>query len=465
MEQYIGKWHTSGKNDEEISELIIEKNKIEFYRYGNSFYHPHTFLGQIENNLYKIYTYGFCKPGAYKSISCKNSYKVLYVLKKDAQQGEIKKQIHVKECEFTFPELYDWLYADCYSYLSNTFVFNQNNFEEQEVVLLDDDIKISLICSKNTPPKIRVFSDKTTDIFSLTNMLESIMEFWGLIIGYISCIENIKIITTEDDKLELFLNYDFSYNLSRSNNYPKAQIKLGELIEYFKNWFEFVNNEKFSFLRKMYFVANKSENIFLEDLFIEYVRILEGYHSRIQNIDEISSKINKDLRPISKQMKSIILTDEIKNDLEKVFEKHAPAWALNSDHVGDIANWIAKGYLNRISLESQLRDLDMCHYNLISCNAEDIYFSDSSGNIENLADETQIIDDVFKKIVGTRNYYAHYKADDSNIFNKLQMHEMTTILKAIIVMIFYSKMGMDEKKIKKRMSEDMEFQLYTKHIQ
>ena len=80
--------------------------------------------------------------------------------------------------------------------------------------------------------------------------------------------------------------------------------KIDEKVEeYFTNWYSFCNDEKFAFIRRMYFSANDRKTIFAEDILVQYVRILEGYHLRISGDEDTSDAIKDAFKQVEKDIK------------------------------------------------------------------------------------------------------------------------------------------------------------------
>lgn len=67
----------------------------------------------------------------------------------------------------------------------------------------------------------------------------------------------------------------------------------------------------------------------------------------------------------------------------------------------------------------------------------------------------------FQRIVDTRNYYSHYKADDKNVLNFTQMCNTINVLKALIIMILYTHMGMTNDEARKIIIWDEELSFQT----
>ena len=119
---------------------------------------------------------------------------------------------------------------------------------------------------------------------------------------------------------------------------------------------------------------------------------------------------------------------------------------------------IARGFLERTGLSERLKQLDKDYFRVIASNASVI--TDRSGNPTDPVTENQY----FRMIVDTRNYFSHFKNDKTNVFNFTQLTDSIFVLKALILMIFLSRMGMDKEDIRKVMSWDMELGRRTGYL-
>ena len=200
----------------------------------------------------------------------------------------------------------------------------------------------------------------------------------------------------------------------------------------------------------MYFSANNRKSIFAEDIFVLYVKILEGYHLRISG-DEHQANILKEAIKVSrKEIKHLIFTKEGAPLFSKALEEAVPGWTFNSSHANEIANWIATGFLGRTGLAERLKQLDNEFFRVIASNASVI--TDRSGQITDPETEEHY----YKMIVATRNYYSHFKNDKTDVFTFTQLHDSIFVLKSLILMILFSNMGVSHEDIRIIMSWDME---------
>lgn len=464
MKRLLGTWNKEGENNPKVAELIFDGNSIEFYRrdYGGIF--PCAFVGGYEGVQYKVFTKGNCVKGTNKTLELSSNYRVFYVLQQNEKFDKGLEITGIEEVSFIIPELIEWLDIKTVSIgatenkeliaceckypalvLKDTNPHIEIQFElESFTKYYNVDMRTTFVLKNQ--PRIFINYENTVDVVRIQNDLETIMEFWGLLIGHVSVVEDIRLkIANQDEKSLLYINQDFSYNLRNRSLMDKPRTtfeKVDEKInQYFTNWYDFCKEEKFDFIRKRFFSANADKNIFAEDILVEYVRIIEGYHLRITG-DE---KISDDGKPL----------------FTEALEKAVPDWKYTSGHAAEIAHWISSGYLGKVGLDQRIKELDQRFGSVIAKNA--IYILQLSSDKTNTKDkkETELINGFYRKIVATRNYYSHYKNDKRNVLEFCQMNETINVLKALLVMILYSHMGIDKETIRKIMAGDSELHFQT----
>ena len=180
------------------------------------------------------------------------------------------------------------------------------------------------------------------------------MQFFGLLIGTVSTAQDIRLsVEGQDLKSWLFVNHDFSYNVATSGmtNRPHSYLYVvnDKLQFYYSNWRTFYLDDSFSLLRRIYFSVNGKKEIFAEEIFVEYMRILDGYHARISGDEETKRKLKEALKASTKSIKQLIFTDEGTPLFEKPIRSVIPEWKCNSSHKDEIAGWIAAGFLAKTS--------------------------------------------------------------------------------------------------------------------
>ena len=481
MERHIGTWEKEyGEEKTEVGELIIDGNYIEFYsRFGTSIF-PENFVGNDGNHNYKVFTSGMAVPGNNRVLDHTSSYNVRYVLMHNGSFPVEDDITGIKEFSFTIPELVEWIGLPLVSFSNTTG--NKLAAEEIElgsIIIKESDPKVelytesksfnSLNLQDNTTitlkrePRIRVVYEKTVDESVLSKDIECIMQFLGLLIGKVSYASDIRLsIEGQDLKSWLYINRDFSYNCKMWDVMSKPRTYLyvieDEIVQLFYNWRKFFYDDHFSLLRSIYFSINNSREKYLEDVFVEYMRILDGYHTRIARDDETKARIKQALKNASKEIKKQLFTEDNKPIFEESIKQVLPDWKYNSSNIGDISTWIASGYLGKKSLSYRLKELDM-NYHIMQNGAERII--GQYGRLE-IPDKVEEI--YYKELGDTRNYYSHYKSNNDGVLDFNQMNDSIKVLKATIISIFFTHMKMESELIRKILAFDTELIMQTSFL-
>ncbi|MGB4093798.1 MAG: HEPN domain-containing protein [Ruminococcus flavefaciens] len=468
MERHIGTWYKENEKDKtEVGELVIDGNNIEFYSRFCDPVFPTAFIGGDEQYSYKIFVNGLTNGRQNRTIENTTPHRVFYVLMQNIDFSKGLDISGITEFSFIIPELINWLGMKTVFYCNTSddepaageyhmppitirtknpkieIYFESSSFEN--AVLYDDATKITI----SKVPRISVSYEEAVDIQAIFSEIECLMQFFGLLIGKVSIVEDIRL-TIKDQELKswLYINHDFSYNILTQSiiDTPRTYFYIVEdkLEMFFANWYAFFYNDDFSLLRRIYFSVNNKENRFAEEVFIEYMRFLDGYHTRISGDAETEKALKAALTDAKKVIKSCIFTEDNRPVFEQAIQKVLPDWKYNARNVGDISEWIASGYLGRKSLSHRLKELDKNFYSIISHNALEIKrlnrHSDTSENIE----EDLVIEQYFKELGDTRNYYSHYKKDKTGVLNFSQLSESIKVLKATIISILLSHIGLED---------------------
>ena len=191
------------------------------------------------------------------------------------------------------------------------------------------------------------------------------------------------------------------------------------------------------------------------------MRFLDGYHTRICGDEETKSKIKESLKNATNRIKTLLFNEEGKALFEEAMIAADPDWKCNSAHIKEIAGWIAAGYLGKTQLSYRLQELDNKFLSIISKNA--IGIEKNTRNFakhENKTDE-ELKQIYFKELGDTRNFYSHYKLDKSGVLELQQICSSIDVLKATIISILFSHMGMEMDLIRKIMEFDSELHWQT----
>lgn len=485
MERHIGTWHKENDPGEsKVGELLIDGNHIEFYSRFHGLVFPETFIGEDGQYRYKVFVNGYAKPGQNRVLDYTSSHRVFYVLMQNFDFSKGTDISGVEEVTFAIPELIEWLGIQTVFYCST----DQNEPAAAEehlepIVLYETNPRIELYFESKTyesitsledgtsitikkEPRIKISYNQPSDIQTIQADIECIMQFFGLLIGRVSTAENIRLsIVGQELKSWLFINLDYSYNMMTRDVLDKPRtyhyILDENLIRLFSNWREFFCDDQFALLRRIFFSVNDKKEIFAENVFVEYMRILDGYHTRVSGDAVIEDKLKDALKTGSKELKAQIFKDDNRPIFEEAFQSVIPDWKYNSSSVGDISAWIAAGYLGRKSLSHRLKQLDDQHLGIIRNNA--VYIERLTRDDEKLRDlaDNQIIELFYKELGDTRNYYSHYKRNKDGVLDFSQLNNAIRVLKATIISIFLFHMGMEKDLIRKIMEFDSELHFET----
>lgn len=488
MERHIGTWYIE-KNPSisKVGELLIDGNHLEFYSRYQDLVFPETFIGEDGQFRYKVFVNGYAKSGQNRVLDYTSSHRVFYVLMQNFDFSKGVDISGIEELSFSIPELIEWLGIQ-------TVFYNRTNYNEpaagekqlSSIMIHETDPKIELYFESETfdsmlsfkdnteikvkkEPRIRIVYNQPADIQIIQDDIESIMQFFGLLIGKVSTVNDIRLsIQGQALKSWLYINRDFSYNLMtwRVIDKPRTYYYVLEdnLILYYSNWRKFCYDDQFVLLRRIYFSMNDRKEIFAERIFVEYMRILDGYHTRISGDVETEEKLKKALKAAAKVIKSKLFEENNRLIFEEAFQSVLPDWKYNSSNMGDISNWIAVGYLGRKSLSHRLKELDNQNFGIIRNNAKYIEHLASNRDKCKGMTEEQIVELFYKELGDTRNYYSHYKKNKTGLLDYSQMNDSILVLKATIISIFLFHIGMDKDLIRRIIEFDSELHFHTQFL-
>ena len=481
MERHIGIWNEEKEDEKyEAGELIIDGNRIEFYSRFPVGMFPTTYIGDDGNMSYKVFVNGAAKASNRKTLDYSYSHRVFFVLMQNYQFSKGVEINGIKEVSFEIPELIRWFGIKTVSYASSeqgdpgamelkfpTIVLNEKNTHIEVFMvsktfnstIMERGDNTTITIKKN--PRISISYDNAQDINTVLFDIECIMQFFGLLIGSVSDVEDIRLsIENQKCKSRLYINRDFSYNLRAKNIFDNPRtyyyVLKDNLMEYYMSWQKFCEDDTYSLLRRVYFSANDRKDIFAEQIFVEYMRFLDGYHTRISGDEQTKKKIKDSLKECTTSIKKLLFNEDGKALFEETMKKADPEWKCNSAHIGEIAGWIAAGYLGKTQLSYRLMDLDKKYLSIISNNAFDIERNVRSIYNSEGKNNEDLVQTYFKELGDTRNYYSHYKLDKSGVFDMWQINLSINVLKATIITILYSHMNMDMELIRRIIEFDTE---------
>lgn len=417
---------------------------------------PCTFINIDGDKKFKVFTDGHiaCKSDRYE-------YKVLKAAmsNNDFEANEDMYIDNIKSFLFKICELSNFLNKEsvsCGVTDEHELYIIENRLPE--IILKEKNPKIYIKYEREVPfesitmtegiiknnPRIYAEYSNTVNDEQIFNDINCVMRFLGLLNGYTSYSEDIRLdIDSQELKVWMYYNYDFSYNLLhyREKNSKKFEFKKIEanINSYFEKWYEFNSDDRFYLPREMFFTINKQKEKSVEEILLNCCKILEGYSLRVHEDEEKTKSLGKDLEDVLKR-------EDIKKILNLIFKKVESKY--KPKHV---KNWIECGFSGRISLKDRLKKFDDKCFNIITKNSESV-IKNTNGN------------DYLSNIVETRNYYSHFKVDSSKILSFGQMCETINILKCIILVTLLRKMDILDDDIKNIIMKDQNYCMYTMHL-
>lgn len=491
MKRLFGTWTlekpASDQSKPETGELIIDGNDIEFYRQGDGdLFHSIFICNSKDFHYYKVIAQECDNSGTRKTLDHARNYRVNYVLQQNCAFRPGLLVDNIVDCSFVIPELVDWLGVRLTELLranENELLVKERIF--QPIRLKDADPRIEIVFESgtfdrsfeegngttaivNVQPRIWITYGRPVTIREIHRDIEFTMQFWGLMIGRVSVAQDICL-TIKDQPLScwLYLNHDYSYNLRtfKIGEHPRTNLKkIGNDIQrYFSTWYSFCCDEKYEFIRRMYFFTNNRSVKFAEDIFLQYVKILEGYSLRETNDETTAAQLEAAIKKSKNEIKHLIFTDTGKPLFAAALQEVLPEWKFTSPHADQIANWIATGYIGKRGLADRLRELDSKYLNPLTTNASTIMRLARDEFTVGALDKN-MDDDFLRKIVSTRNYLSHYKSAKDGVLDDCQWDATIDSLKVLIIAILYSKMGMDNEVIRKILMWDPELHFQTEYL-
>lgn len=493
MERHVGTWYKENDpSKSKVGELLIEGNHLEFYSRFHGLVFPETLIGEDGKFKYKVFVNGYAKPGQNRTLDNTSSHNVFFVLMQNFDFSKGTDISGVKEFSFAIPELVEWLGIQTVFY---TFTDQEQPAAGEKhldsIIIHETNPKIELYFESKTlesrlsferniaitvkkEPRIRVTYTQPADIQKICDEIECIMQFFGLLIGKVSTADDIRLcIESQLPKSWLYINHDYSYNLmtrdilARPNTY--CYMLQDNLAQYYCNWRKFCfDDEQYTLLRKRYFSVNDTKERFLEDIFVEYMKILDGYHTRISGDSAIAEQLSKAVKGVASYIKQQIFTEENRQIFENDFQGVLPDWSYNSRNINDISHWIASGYLGKKALSYRLKELDTkynYHFGIIKNNAVAIENLAKINSTCDSNEDVKIIEQFYRRLSNTRNYFSHYKKEKTGILTPTQMNISILILKATIISIFLYHTGIDKELVRKMLAFDKDFLFITQFLQ
>lgn len=105
LERHICAWHKEKNDKDEVGELIIDGNLIEFYSRFHGEVFPSTYIGGDGDRSYKVFANGSAKYSERRTLDNSSSHRVFYVLMQNFVFSKGLEISGIKEFSFEIPEL------------------------------------------------------------------------------------------------------------------------------------------------------------------------------------------------------------------------------------------------------------------------------------------------------------------------------------------------------------------------
>lgn len=454
------KWSKGDKtlDNGEIGTLTIENNNIKFHLNGYSDIFARNFVGNYDDHVFKVYTYGedkYVDNGHLYQVSKAFLYNGF-----DHSEFAQDAITNIESFSFEILGLTEWLgfkSVDVGVTEKQTAVIYE--VETPTIILLDGKIKIYIkyeskdfiesltSYSKKTitkTPRIFVeFNELKTDK-EVLNIIERITRFFAIVMGRVGYANDIRLkLYGRKMRMWLFFNHDFSFNLD-SKAYIfidriNSKFALENIQLWFTNWFVFCGVEQYEMLLNAYFQMHSKKTHLIDEMFLTYCRFIEGYDLRISTDEDKADRLKEHiLEPLKAK--------ELKDIFNPIFNSVGSSYRPK-----DLAKWIATGFLERIGLTDRLKRIDGQHLRFISSNYQWVYGNKEDHNL-------------YQQITQTRNYFSHYKADSTGLLTLQEMHNTLPVLDATITSILLSQFGIEEDTKKNVFAKDQMYGFISHHL-
>lgn len=466
MNKYSGNWYVSNDKckDEKYGILEEENNKLMFKTQHRDKLFDTQFIGICDSRNVKVYTYG--ETDAYDDFGYYSVKKAVLHNNNDLDELSGDKIDNIISASFSFRGFSEW-YGKHGLEVTNTkdlyFTVNQKK-EDIFNIYEGKNFDIFIYFKKNYPPvtmdsignkitlenspQIAIMYKSPVTDSELLSHIKIIYRFFALLIGRLGYIDDIWFKRQDKNiSYQLLINEDITYNLNfRSRFLYGFRIDFEKIKDkfqtFFDKWLSFSTDELYAFLLNNYFNLYKNRTFILEDYFLTCCKFIEGYSIRkYGDINkEYLKSLEKKIRPLFQNDKDTNNPTQIKKSLTEIFAQENIRY-----NACDISRAIAYILVNHKSLENRLNELDSMYFGIIKSNEKGILGFPYDGN------------NLVNRIASTRNYFSHYKSDNTDILNIQQIYQCNKILLALILCILLIEIGFDKNDILEILKKDEEF--------
>lgn len=441
MKEYIGTWNKGDEYKEvgKAGKLVVDEDSISLHLESCDFFVKGTFISRYNHRYIKAYSNGL-----YNGL-CNIYQYVLFNNSSDLEELKGDKIESISECLLYIPNIIEWFNIKCLhmdksftvSYLMPNPVLIKNNECIIEYKFLPElpmfdypFIGNSTKVTMENKPYIHILYKTSVDIERLEADIKKLARFFSLLIGRIDGISEIRF-KTENSKswFEFYNRIDYTH-LTNSNVYNSGISPIRTTYEdigenlplYYNKWVDFYEIHELLIDNFHKILGKKSSSI--QDQFLTWCRFLDGYYIRKYEDSQKSDIIKKQIISILKG-----------NDIEKLF-KEAFKEVQSEYNRNNIAKWIQKGFLERVSFGDKVRKIDGNLYKLVEKNIEYILREDIDNKMV-----------IFSKINATRNFYSHFKDDNKGCLSFAEIYRINDILYVLIISILLNEIGIEYRKV------------------
>lgn len=431
MNSIEGKWirvndYNINYNDGIEGIIEFKDNEINVKFKNESIFAGSTYRAKIDNKYFNIWFNRHFFKGNGKAVLATESTEKIDI--------SIEKKV-VKEIVFNLPNLEYWLGGDGIRVVGD-MLYPRDIIEIQkdkiyiETYLYEDEIGLS-----KTKSMIKVILEEPISLVETEKYISHILKFFAILIGRIDHLEGIYL---KWDSIEEYVRYYSTMNNTHMTKYDVSIIStrtsykdlVNDIKFYYSKWCEFY--KRYKVVINHYFKGHVMLPTTIEDMFLAWCNIYDGYWIHSNNTDKKSNKFEKDVKKLLKE-------SNIQESFAKLFSKYDLEF-----EPWKVAKKIKKEIESQKSLGEVLKTIFMDNYDLISKNIND--FKCDNEDIDK--------ESIYQYINKTRNFYTHLKQDSSNILNYKQIIEMNKLFYCTFIIILLKGIGFEGEELQRIIQKD-----------
>lgn len=429
MRKIEGKWfNVNANNKKDGIEGIVEfkENKINVNFKNENIFAGSTYRAKINDKYFTIwFNRHFFNGNGNAALAIESAEKIDLSIEKTV----------IKEIILNVPNLEYWLGGDEIKEIDG-YLYPRDIIEVQEnKIYIQTYLYEELSGVAQTKSMINVILDEPISIGKAEEYISCILKFFAILIGRIDHLEEIYL---KLDNVEEYVTYYTTMNNSHMTQYDIPIISTRTSYKYLSNdikfyyskWCEFYQSYKI--VIDHYFKLHATLPLTIEDMFLAWCNIYDGYWIHGNEIDRKSKKFEKEVKKLLKEEEIYDLFTKLFSEYNLKFEP----WK--------VAQKIKKEIETEKSLGEVLKVIFKDNYDLISKNINDM----KCGN-EEINEET-----IYGYINRTRNFYTHLKQDTSKILNYNQIIESNKLFHCTFIIILLKQIGFEGDELKRAVKND-----------